>query len=227
MKNKSISRRYYLHGDLYELNPNKYYCALCDAFELKEHFYSNEFHQNNGQEKYLRSLARYKKASKKFLLSYPRPKSAKNLFSDIPQKNYGGFYRWLIKQTKRDDPIGDLANDALRDKTFPVESSSLKLIKAHLKFKSACDEAIQALEEAFDEFKPKIKNRSGISLKVRFEIFKADNYKCQICGASVKEDGIKLEVDHKLPVSKGGTNDKSNLWTLCFNCNRGKGKKEL
>jgi uncharacterized protein YozE (UPF0346 family) len=227
MKNRLISRRYYLHGDLYELNPNKYYCALCDAFELKEHFYSNDFHKNNNQEKYIRSLARYKKANERFLIANSRPKSAKNLFSDITKKKAGRFYHWLKKQKERDDPIGDLANDALRDKSFPMETNSSKVIKNYLLFKEACDEAIQALAEAYEEFKTKIKYRSGISPKIRFEIFKRDNYKCQVCGASVKEDGVKLEVDHKNPKSMGGTDDESNLWTLCFDCNRGKGKCEL
>lgn len=227
MNKVPISKRYYLHGNLYELIPNKYYCALCDSFEIKEHFYSNDFHKSNNQEKYLRSLARYKKANKRFLVSNSRPKNPENLFSDLPIKKYGRFYRWLKKQKERDDPIGDLANDVLRDDSFPIETNSFKLIKRHLIFKRACDEAIQAFDEAFDEFRTRITNRSSISPKIRFEIFKKDNYKCQICGASVKEDGVKLEVDHKIPKSRGGTDDKSNLWTLCFNCNRGKGNSKL
>lgn len=31
------------------------------------------------------------------------------------------FYTWLLKQTDLDDPIGDLANDAKRDKNVPKE----------------------------------------------------------------------------------------------------------
>ena len=34
---------------------------------------------------------------------------------------------------------------------------------------------------------------------------------------------VELEVDHKIPVSRGGTDDEKNLITKCFNCNRGKG----
>lgn len=226
--NKIINqKRYYLHGDKYELIPNKYYCSLCDAFEEKEHFSSNVFHNVNNQENYLSALQRFKNANKDFLKKYYRPSKAVNIFSDIPQKKIGRFYRWLKKQKDRDDPIGDLANDALSDKFFPTETDSLEVIKTHLIVKRPCDEAIQALDEAFDEFKKKNRNRPGISLKDRFEIFKADDYKCRICGASAKEDGVKLEIDHKIPIAKGGTDDKSNLWTLCFNCNRGNGKNKL
>jgi len=58
-------------------------------------------------------------------------------------------------------------------------------------------------------------------LAIRFRILKRDGYRCQLCGRNA-QDGIKLEVDHKYPRSKGGTDDESNLWVLCFDCNRGK-----
>jgi uncharacterized protein YozE (UPF0346 family) len=222
-----MQKRYYLHGDLYELIPNQYYCALCDSFEYKEHFHLDDFHKVNNQEKYIGSLEIYKKANKKFLKYNLRPSNSENLFSDIPPQKKGNFYNWLKKQKDRDDPIGDLANDSLSDKSFPTESDSLEKIKTHLIVKNACDEAIQALKEAFDEFNSNRKYRSGISLKLRFEIFRNDDYRCQICGASAKDDGVKLELDHRIPKSKGGSDDKSNLWTLCFNCNRGKGKSKL
>ncbi|MFN7560396.1 MAG: HNH endonuclease, partial [Prosthecobacter sp.] len=37
-----------------------------------------------------------------------------------------------------------------------------------------------------------------------------------------EEDGIKLQVDHKIPQTWGGTNDIENLWALCVECNHGK-----
>ena len=44
---------------------------------------------------------------------------------------------------------------------------------------------------------------------------------CQYCGAAGPK--VELEVDHKIPVSRGGTDDIDNLTTACFKCNRGKG----
>jgi 5-methylcytosine-specific restriction endonuclease McrA len=68
--------------------------------------------------------------------------------------------------------------------------------------------------------------RTPISKKKRFEILRSDAYRCQICGKSAN-DGVKLEVDHKLAVARGGGNEDGNLWTLCFACNSGKRAREL
>lgn len=44
--------------------------------------------------------------------------------------------------------------------------------------------------------------------------------KCNICGST--ED---LEVDHIIPISKGGRNTKSNVQVLCSTCNLNKRDK--
>ena len=67
--------------------------------------------------------------------------------------------------------------------------------------------------------------RKSLSKKVRFEVFKRDNFTCQYCGGKAPQ--VVLEVDHIEPVSKGGTNDILNLVTSCFDCNRGKSDRRL
>ena len=68
--------------------------------------------------------------------------------------------------------------------------------------------------------KPKRK-RTRIPRGLRHEVFKRDNYTCVECGAR-KSDGATLHVDHKVPVSKGGTDELDNLQTLCSDCNLNK-----
>lgn len=63
-------------------------------------------------------------------------------------------------------------------------------------------------------------NRTPVSKRVRFEVFKRDGFTCQYCGATPPK--VVLEVDHVDPVALGGTNDMDNLVTSCFPCNRGK-----
>ncbi|WP_309242682.1 HNH endonuclease [Limnofasciculus baicalensis] len=60
---------------------------------------------------------------------------------------------------------------------------------------------------------------------VRVSVLHRDGYKCVFCGRNSKE--VPLEVDHIIPFVKGGSHDLSNLQTLCFDCNRGKGARRL
>lgn len=79
------------------------------------------------------------------------------------------------------------------------------------------EERVQAERKA----KRKPGKRRRKSLTTRFHVFKRDEFRCQMCGATA-QDGARLEVDHKHPISRGGSNKAENLWTLCFDCNRGK-----
>lgn len=61
--------------------------------------------------------------------------------------------------------------------------------------------------------------------RIRFDVFKRDNFTCQYCGKT--PPNAILEIDHINPRSNNGENDMSNLITSCFECNRGKGKNKL
>lgn len=57
-----------------------------------------------------------------------------------------------------------------------------------------------------------------ISNKIRLSVLRRDNFSCVFC----KSNKV-LEIDHIIPVSKGGKSNKNNLQTLCRACNSGKG----
>lgn len=60
--------------------------------------------------------------------------------------------------------------------------------------------------------------------KLRQHIIERDGYTCQYCNNSTnKEPNLLLEVDHIIPLAKGGTTTEENLQTLCWKCNRHKG----
>jgi len=62
--------------------------------------------------------------------------------------------------------------------------------------------------------------RRPINHRKRQKVFERDGFKCVICS---KTDNIaNLEVDHIIPVVNGGTNDISNLQTMCYKCNMNK-----
>lgn len=61
-----------------------------------------------------------------------------------------------------------------------------------------------------------------ITSKVRATVLHRAHGRCQMCGRTVADDDIKLQVDHKIPRNWGGTDDIDNLWALCELCNGGK-----
>lgn len=68
--------------------------------------------------------------------------------------------------------------------------------------------------------------RALMTSKLRHEILERDGYVCKNCGASLQsEPNLLLEVDHIIPISKGGMTSRDNLQTLCWRCNRAKGNK--
>jgi len=66
-----------------------------------------------------------------------------------------------------------------------------------------------------------------IPADVRREVHERDNEICQWCGGEGDPDrgpdGETWELDHVVPVSRGGTNDAENLVLSCRTCNRRKG----
>ncbi len=76
-------------------------------------------------------------------------------------------------------------------------------------------------EEKNSEEMRRKRARSKMTDKMRYSILKRDGFRCQICGRTAN-DGVKLHVDHIMPVSKGGETEPNNLRTLCEACNLGK-----
>jgi hypothetical protein len=63
---------------------------------------------------------------------------------------------------------------------------------------------------------------AGVNEKLRAATIHRANGRCQMCGQTVDEDGIKLQADHRIPRSWGGLSELENLWAICESCNRGK-----
>ena len=65
--------------------------------------------------------------------------------------------------------------------------------------------------------------RISIPPEVRKYVFDRNKYQCQSCGKTFLE--TQLTIDHIIPLALAGTNDISNLHTLCFTCNQKKSDK--
>ena len=79
--------------------------------------------------------------------------------------------------------------------------------------------------------------RKYINDSLRMKIWNRDGRECQICGEETRffSSGYDTpfdrkpkagSVDHIIPVSKGGTNDESNLRWACRSCNCSRGNRK-
>ena len=62
------------------------------------------------------------------------------------------FTRWLAGQKDRADDVGNLANEAVRDNSWPKSASTRDAFESHLRMRGAGYKAIGALHEAWKEY---------------------------------------------------------------------------
>ncbi len=67
-------------------------------------------------------------------------------------------------------------------------------------------------------------NRKMFSEFEKQSIASANDYKCNICQSDLVDR--EFDIDHKLPIAKGGKNSVENLQPLCKNCHKNKTAKE-
>ena len=137
--------------------------------------------------------------------------------NSVPYDNY------FIKQMSIElTPRGSIDPFNAINISFKNEMVNFNYVPKLVKFIDELDLEISWFILWTDTKKVKKPNsRRLISGTTRQNVLMRDNYTCQICGATVK-DGAKLEIDHIIPYSKGGTNDENNLQVLCQQCNREK-----
>lgn len=91
---------------------------------------------------------------------------------------------------------------------------------------SMLERFINYLNDTIKKRKSAAGQRALMTAKLRDTIKRRDKYTCKYCGNSTsKEPNLLLEIDHIVPISKGGLSTEENLQTLCWKCNRTKGAK--
>jgi hypothetical protein len=93
-------------------------------------------------------------------------------------------------------------------------------------FKALLMAAVRGEENIFSRFvqeEPWPNNRPHIPkwASIRKGVLKRDNFTCRYCGAT----GVRMECDHVIPVSRGGSSEMSNLVASCRKCNGSKASK--
>lgn len=87
-------------------------------------------------------------------------------------------------------------------------------------------ELIRVLESKLTASAFAKEQRNLMTKKLREFIKNRDKFTCCNCGNSTHaEPNLLLEIDHIIPVAKGGCTVEDNLQTLCWKCNRSKSDK--
>lgn len=196
--------------------PFKY---ICKYFNIKE--------DEASLEKFEETLNNFAAAEEgKELSRCKREEILNNIANDIP---------WLIrklysKQLERELGFDEFQFDEL---FFPV--FSFRYISSGgnsgTQFDVTMD--LDMLERFVNYLSERVKFKKSVegqrrlmTPKLRRYIIERDNCTCKKCGNSTKnEPNLLLEVDHIVPVSKGGITEESNLQALCWKCNRRKGAR--
>lgn len=63
--------------------------------------------------------------------------------------------------------------------------------------------------------------KSDIDFNDLYNLYK-NNHTCYYCGKELQDFTKQKTIDHKIPISRGGTNDINNLVVCCHSCNSGK-----
>jgi len=120
-------------------------------------------------------------------------------------------------QTYKESRLQEFSDSVLRYKSVFNDET--------LSFANSCvDEIALAAGKDHGQSILAKEQRKLLTPSMRYDVLKRDGFRCTICGRG-QEDGVKLHVDHILPVSKGGKTTPSNLRTLCQDCNLGKSDK--
>jgi hypothetical protein len=100
------------------------------------------------------------------------------------------------------------------DKTYNEEEAMLLVLESF----DAERRLFERLKQKFNSHEESVSSGDRrIPENVRIEVWRRDGGRCARCGSREK-----LEYDHIIPFSRGGTNTARNIELLCENCNRTK-----
>lgn len=198
------------------IQPIKYFCKYFDI-EKNEETLSNF-------ERVLNDFTSVEQG--KLLLQKERETILSNISNSIP---------WVISYFHKNMLIRNLGFKVVDYSDLYIPTFTFQYVSAGGNSSSKCDIKlnIENLNKLINYLNDVIKWRKSIAgqralmtSKLREIIKERDNYTCCNCNLSIEDEpNLLLEIDHIIPVSKGGLTSKKNLQTLCWRCNRTKGAK--
>lgn len=144
----------------------------------------------------------------------------KHLFTKDGQLVKYGFYSDLVYALNRENEKllteNTLLKDQVYDLEFRIRSTKTKQKKPEVVKETVIVEKPVYIERVVYRTHPSKAKKNAYNREfnaVRESVLERDGFKCTVCGA---EEG--LHAHHIIERSQGGTNDISNLTTLCKHC---------
>lgn len=198
------------------LQPFKYLCKYFNIEETEE------------------TLANFEEALNRFAAAEEGKKLLKNKYEIIHTDINKGI-PFVVKKYYKEKLDRELGFDEYEFDAFDFPTYSFRYISAGGRNETQFDitmdlDTLERFENYLAE-KIKVKNSAAgqrrlMTPKLRSAIKERDGYTCKLCGNSTSaEPNLLLEIDHIIPVSKGGLTTEDNLQTLCWKCNRHKSNK--
>lgn len=155
-------RRYYLHGDQYEEDTSRYYCAECDVFFKADHFAKHGMHTG---ERLLSAEEHWAKRDAQSQQTWRRPDNPVNVLRAPAlaaraqyQALRPAFSNWLLAQGRRfrdggrRDDVGYMAASLVRARGLPATPKSLTLLLRHYQRRGELLREAEVLDAAWVEF---------------------------------------------------------------------------
>lgn len=133
-------------------------------------------------------------------------------------------YKWIYAIRKMSERTGvEFILNPVDEKEFDSIGSMAVDTLSNSQIKEAHDEAAREIVAIFTNQKPQDETETEANIRkpipsdVKREVWRRDEGKCTKCGSRER-----LEFDHIIPVTKGGSNTVRNIELLCESCNREK-----
>ena len=200
------------------------FCIKCEKYKVLERFYKNKNYKSGYINRCKDCLKDYDSARKSKYYKENREIYLKRTleYARKNRKKKQAYYSVYYKKNK----------DYINHKNRKYNHENQEKVNEYYKEYRQTD---KGKEVAYNRDLKRRSNKNNVDFtKVeRKKMLDEANWKCQKCNIKVHDDRIsynspnKANIDHIIPISKGGTSEPSNLQILCRLCNLKKADKVL
>ena len=160
------------------------------------------------------------------IAQFTEHRSIEGQWSDLEGRDarfLADFWEWACRCRREDekqrflDFLSHLHHNELAVQKREIDHSEFKCRQARDRISQIRALLTSDLFAASSDQNSATAERIPIPIEVQREVWRRDQGRCVQCGSQ-----LRLEFDHVIPVSRGGSNTVRNIQLLCESCNRAK-----